>query len=212
MTVSYSLSQKSLLLFHLNMVMPERNVAEYVQLADDEAIVKDYYVATVRKPSYGEAHFALTNKRLIMYVWSEKTVQVNSAELQDVRSTDIYWSKRQRMYLGIGLLISGAIFSILSILASLSGIYSFLILLIITVPVSIIGIYYIYKVRNILVIIINVKAATGAFTFYSYSKSALEKGWNPEKLELDANPAPDSKIMAQEIGGLIINLQKELQL
>ena len=59
MAVSYSLSQKSLLLFHLNMVMPERNVVEYVQLTDDEAIVKDYYVATVRKPSYGDTSFCI---------------------------------------------------------------------------------------------------------------------------------------------------------
>lgn len=73
----------------------------------------------------------------------------------------------------------------------------------------VIGIYYIKKIRNILVILINIKAATGAFTFHSYSKSIFDQEWNPEKLELDAMPGPDAKKMARELGGLILTIQQE---
>lgn len=47
------------------------SVEDFVKLADDEEIIRDYNVATVEKPSYGEVHFAITNKRLIMYGLNE---------------------------------------------------------------------------------------------------------------------------------------------
>jgi len=194
------------------------NVKDFIEFANGEVLIKDYFVATVKEPSYGEAHFALTNKRLIMYVWSEKTVQVNNALLKDVRNTDIFWSKRKRRNLGISLFLSGIVISVIIILV---GIYFFQIeqpnftlfsLFIITLPIIFIGIYYMKKIRNILVIIINVKAATGAFTYYSFPKtSTFGKQWNPEKLELDALPGPDARLMAQEVGGLLLNLQKDLE-
>ena len=67
--------------------------ADYVELANDESIIKDYYVATVKKPSYGEAHFAVTNKRLIMYIWSEETIKVNNVNIIDIVSTSVYKTK-----------------------------------------------------------------------------------------------------------------------
>jgi hypothetical protein len=194
--------------------MPNDKVRNYVELADDEDVTEDYHVATIKKPSHGEAHFAVTNKRLIMYVWSKKILQVNSAELQDVRSTDIFWSKRQRKHLGIGIFVVGLFLSMISIISWLSNPYNsgfLLLFFFFAFPILLIGIYYIRKIRNLLAVTINVNAATGAFTFYSYSKSALKKGWNPERLELDAIPGPHATKMARELGGLLLNLQKELQ-
>jgi hypothetical protein len=194
------------------------NVKDFIEFANGEVLIKDYFVATVKEPSYGEAHFAVTNRRLIMYVWSEKTVQVNNALLKDVRNTDIFWSKRQRRNLGISLFLSGIFLSVIFILP---WIYYFQIqqpnfilfsIFLLTIPMIIIGLYYMKKIRNILVIIINVKAATGAFTYYSYPKTSIFGGqWNPEKLELDALPGPDARLMAQEVGGLLLNLQKDLE-
>src|SRR5690242_14857130 len=85
----------------------KKNVEDYVTLADDEAVVKDYYAAAVKKPTHGEAHVAVTSKRVILYVWTQETTQVNGVNITDVLGTDIYWSTRQRRNLGIGLFLMG---------------------------------------------------------------------------------------------------------
>lgn len=72
------------------------------------------------------------------------------------------------------------------------------------------GIYYIVKKRTSFAIVTNIKAATGALSFYSYPKNILEKGLSPERLELEAAPGPDASIMAKELGALILNMRKAI--
>lgn len=183
-----------------------KNVEDYVTLADDETVVKDYYAAAVKKPTRGEAHVAVTNKRVILYVWTHETTQVNGVNITDVLGTDIYWSTRQRRKFGTGLFLVGLFGTI--ILPLLNPF--FLSILLITLPMMAIGIYYIVKKRTSFAIVTNIKAATGALYFYSYPKNILEKGLSPEKLELEAAPGPDASVMAKELGALILNLQKGL--
>ncbi len=186
----------------------ENMLKHYVELADEEAFVKDYHVATIKDPDYGEAHLSVTSKRMIMYAWTKDTIQINSADIADVRGIDISWSKRKRTSLGIALMVIGSILTIPVIAYVLLN--PFVIIgLIISVPLLAIGLYYIVTIRHSFVVIINIKAATGALTFYSYSKDAVQRGIDPDKLELNAVPVPEAKIMAQELGALILNMQEE---
>jgi hypothetical protein len=134
-----------------------KSIKDIIQLATDEEVVKDYFAATVKKPSYGEAHFAITNKRLIMYIWSEETVKVNSVNIADIVSTSVYQTERS--------------FSIL----------------------------------------INIKAATGAFTFYTYPHSLLEKALHPNKLDLESAVGPDMALMSKQLGALVLNMRKNVK-
>ena len=70
-----------------------------------------------------------------------------------------------------------------------------------------IGIYYISKERTSFSIVVNIKAATGALSFNSYPKNILERGLVPARLELEAGPGPDAKIMAKDLGALILNIR-----
>jgi uncharacterized protein YacL len=182
-------------------------VKNYVQLADEEAFVKDYHMATINKPDYGEAHLTVTNKRVLMYTWTKDTIQVNSTDIADVRGIDTSWSKIQRFNLGIILAIIGAVLALIITLNLPLPVV--LIGLIIPLLILAVGIYYLVTKRQSFSIIINIKAATGALTFYSYSEEAVQKGIDPNKLELNAVPGPDSNIMAQELGALILNMQEE---
>lgn len=184
----------------------KKNVEDYVTLADDEAVVKDYYAAAVKKPTHGEAHVAVTSKRVILYIWTQETTQVNGVNITDVLGTDIYWSTRQRRKFGIGLFLMGLFGTI--VLPLLNPL--FLSLLLITLPMLASGIYYIVKKRTSFAIVTNIRAATGALSFYSYPKNILEKGLSPERLELEATPGPDASVMAKELGALILNMRKAI--
>src|ERR1051326_8124408 len=190
------------------MVIPEResikkNVSDYVTLADGEVVIKDYYAATVKKPTVGEAHIAATTKRVILYVWTKESFQVNGATIADVLSTDIYLSTRRRRKLGIGLLLVGLFGSVWPLIN-----FSFLPILLITLPMLAIGIYYVIKKRTTFSIIVHIKAATGSLFFNSYPKNILEKALNPGKIEFNARPGPDASLLAKELGALILNMQK----
>ena len=67
-----------------------KTLEDIIRLANDEVVVKDYYAADVKKPTHGEAHFALTNKRLIWYIWTDETVKVNSVNILDIVVTSVY--------------------------------------------------------------------------------------------------------------------------
>ncbi len=179
-----------------------------MELADEEIIVKDYHAATVKKPTYGEAHVAVTTKRVIMYIWTKKTTQVNGVDIVDVLGTDIFWSKRQRRPLGFALLIIGVFICAIPFLFNpfLLGI----------LPPAIIfgsilialGIYYIVRIGSSFAIVINIQAATGALSFYSYKKDTWHAAPKPERIELDGTPGPDAIIMSKELGALILNMRK----
>lgn len=190
----------------------KKNVRDYVTLADDEVVVKDYYAATVKKPNHGEAHVAATTKRVILYIWTKESFQVNGANIANVLSTDIYWSNRRRRKLGIGLLSVGFLCLLINFLylPSLWASVNFLYLptLFIALPLLAIGIYYVIKKRTTFSIIINIKAATGSLFFNNYPQNVLEKKLNPGTIRFEAKPGPDANIVAKELGALILNMQK----
>ncbi len=68
-------------------------ITDLIKLADDETIVKDYFVASTEKQNYGELHYVVTNKRVIMYVWTDNTIQVKSVKIIDIVSTAVYKTK-----------------------------------------------------------------------------------------------------------------------
>ena len=55
--------------------------------SDDEYIVKDYNAAKIKKPSKGETHVALTNKRALIYYWTNDGILVNDAGISDILVT-----------------------------------------------------------------------------------------------------------------------------
>lgn len=91
------------------------NINEQVRISDDEYVIKDYNAAKVKKPTKGEAHVALTNKRAIIYYWTQKGVLVNDARITEVLGTNVFWAKRQRRKLGTTAIALG----ILSMVACL---------------------------------------------------------------------------------------------
>jgi hypothetical protein len=181
----------------------KKNITDYVTLADGEVIIKDYYAATVKKPSHGEAHIAATTKRVILYIWTKESFQVNGANIADVLSTDIYWSNRRRRKLGIVLLLVGFFLSLWPLINSL-----YLPTLLIALPLLAIGIYYVIKKRTTFSIIIHIKAATGSLFFNNYPQNVLEKKLNPGMIRFEAKPGPDANVVAKELGALILNMQK----
>lgn len=127
---------------------------EHIKLAQGEVIAKDYFVAKADDENKGVLHYIITNKRLIMYIWSKNSVIVRSVKISDVVSTAVWKTK-----------------------------FSFS-------------------------IIINIKSATGALTFYSSPKGFLEKRLQPEELNMKVNEGPDLGLMAKELGALILNMRK----
>lgn len=57
-------------------------------------------------------------------------------------------------------------------------------------------------------IIINIKAATGALTFYSSPKGFLERRLQSGEMHMKVNEAPDLSLMAKELGALILNMRQ----
>ena len=141
-----------------NTKFDDSQLKELIRFADGEDILERYHAANVKKPSHGEAYFVLTNKRLLWYILSERTVRVNSINIEDIVSTSVY------------------------------------------------------KTEHSFAIIINVRASTGAFTFYTHSHSLIKKGLNPEKIELEAQPGPQLDKMARELGALILNIRKRIKI
>jgi hypothetical protein len=93
-------------------------IQDYIEFSDDETMIKDYNAALVKKPSEGELHVGLTNKRVILYLWTKETVLVNSVNVTDVLGTDIFFSLRKRTTLGAILFIVGVIGTLIGIAAT----------------------------------------------------------------------------------------------
>lgn len=194
----------------------EETLKEYVKMADNEEFVKGAQLASIKNPKSGEVHLAVTSERVIMYWWTKDIIQINSADIADVRSIDLSSSSHQRTSLGVGLIIFGIILSLPILFfvftsaawssATPMG-YEIIPLIIPLIPI-VIGIYYIAKTYYSFKLTINIKSATGALEFYSYSEKEINKDINFDKLQLEAIPLPDSITMAQKLGGLILNMQE----
>jgi hypothetical protein len=193
----------------------EETLKKYVQFADNERFVRGGQLASIKHPQSGEVHLAVTTARVIMYWWTKDILQINSADISDVRSIDLSSSSHQRTSLGIGLIIFGIIISIPTFFFVFTSsewsyglpLYLLAPLLIPLIPI-VIGIYYIGKTYNSFKLTINIKSATGALQFYSYSEKEINKDINLDKLQLEAVPLADSVTMAQKLGGLVLNMQE----
>ncbi len=187
----------------------------YVDLANDEIFVKDYHIATIEDPDYGEAHVAITKLRVIMYTWTKDVIQINSSDIKDVRSIDLSWFTLQRKMLGWTLFIIGSFLTFIILLQITYFTQNTDIWIIIPIELILpllglfIGLYFIRTKRRSFSIIINIKAATGALTFYSYSQEAVQRGLDPNKVELNARPGPEADVMGQELGALILTMQED---
>ena len=181
-------------------------------ISDDEYIIKDYNAAKIQKPSKGEAHVALTNKRALIYYWTNDGILVNDAGISDILATNVFWAKRHRKKAGIALLSAGIIFLITSIILSSNMMFAPLL------PISIfiigLGIYLIRKTRYTFVVDLYVRAASGAISLTNFgaNSSTVDKIFgrflNPSQIRLEGTPGPDAELMAKEIGATLLDIQR----
>jgi len=205
------------------------------EIAHDEYIIKDYYAANIKKPGKGQAHIALTNKRAITYFWTKKGVLVNDAQISEVTATNVLWGERRRKTAGLISLCIGIIGYVTLlvmfqpllfdpyynsyysqyynsyfdyIIQQSSFIQMALIGSLLLIPI-VMGIYLMIKQRVTFIIIFYIKSVTGAMTLHNYPQSGrLEGLLKPDQLKIDGKPGPDAKLMAKEIGALILDIQR----
>ena len=188
------------------------------KISDGEYLVKDYFAAKINKPDKGEAHLALTNKRAIIYYWTHKTFMVNGANISEVTATDVLWTKRQDrskggILLGIGLI--GLFLSIVfPYIIDYDELYFQSPVSIVPIGISafltMLGIYYIFKSRYTFIVTLYIRSVTGAISLHNYPLSGNNSLPKHSHLELDADPGPDAKLLAEELGAYILNIQRVL--
>ena len=188
-----------------------------VKLSDDETIIKDYYAANIKKPSKGEAHVILTNKRVMINYQTKNSILVNDLHIKEVRGADVSWSTGQKRKEGVVLLIIGIAIFISGILISFQGNRSgpeFLIFLGIGVPMIVIGIYSIVKTKTTFIMLIHSKSITESLAIHNLSTNLFERRLEQSGLNLkfSATPGPDAQVMAGEIGVVILDIQKKAKL
>ena len=188
--------------------------------SEDEYIIKDYNAAKIKKPSKGEAHVALTNKRALIYYWTNDGILVNDAGISDILATSVFWAKRHRRKAGITLLSVGIILLITSIISS-SNFFMMMIfapLITILFPISIfiigLGIYLIIRTRYTFVVDLYVRTASGAISLTNFgaNSSTADKIFgrflSPSQIRLEGTPGPDAELMAKEIGATLLDIQR----
>ncbi len=187
---------------------------ESLKFSDDETVVKDYNAAKIKKPSKGETHIVLTNKRIIINYQTPKSVLISDVSIDDVRGTDISWFTVKKMKSGLISLAIG-IFSIVmglvilssipfmgeAIMASMGYIFA-------GIPFIAVGIYFLIKKRTNIIVIIYTKAIVATLSFHNLPSGFLERSLTQNKITLSGEPGQDAEIMAKEIGTIIQDIQK----
>jgi hypothetical protein len=219
-----------------NMGTEESEIKLPIKKSDDEYVIKDYRAAKIKKPEKGEAHIVVTNRRAIIYFWTNKVVLVNDAQITEVTSTDIFWTKRSRHVAG-AILLAISIIGYLILLQQnlnlqlylndpyyannpyyadyISGTRSILIVfgIILAIP-AILGIYLVLKERTTFVITLYIKSVTGAMTLHNYPSAEggvsgkLSGLLKPAQLKIEGKPGPDADLLAREIGAIILDIQR----
>ena len=184
-----------------------------VKLSDDETVVKDYHAANIKKPSKGEAHVILTNKRVIINYQTSQNNLTNDVHIKEVRGADVSWSTANRRKLGISIAVIGIIILTSGISASSSpfgGSQAMIPMLSIAIPLMAMGAYYIFKSKTTFVIKIHTKAISENLFIHNISNSFLERGLERGgSISMDGTAGPDAKTMANEIGVIILDIQKK---
>lgn len=185
---------------------------ESLKFSEDETIVKDYTFAKVKKPSKGEAHVVLTNKRTIINYQTKESLLISDVNIDEVRGTDISWAKVHRVKTGIIALIVGIAFLIPGFI-SLSmpygmGIVSFFTFLAIGAPLIAVGVYFLIKKRMTVSIVIYTKSIVATLAFSNIPKGFLAQSLAQNQIEISGEPVKDAEVMAREIGVIIQDIQK----
>ena len=186
-----------------------------VKLSDDETIIKDYHAANIKKPSKGEAHLILTNKRVIIDFHTDTSVLVNDLHIKEVRGADVVWSTARRRKLGIAMLIVGIAviaFGFITTIGQTNTAFTMFISFVLPgIPIMVLGIFFIKKIKTTFIIVIHSKSITDSLAFHNLSSNALVKGMQESgiRIKLDGTPGPDAELMANEIGVIILDIQSK---
>ena len=201
-----------------NMGTEESEIKLPIKKSNDEYVIKDYRAAKIKKPEKGEAHIVVTNRRAIIYFWTNKVVLVNDAQITEVTSTDIFWTKRSRHVAGAILLAISVIGYLILFQQNLNLQYS------LNDPYNANNPYYVDYIsgtRNILIVFgiilaipLYIKSVTGAMTLHNYPSAGggvsgkIEGLLKPGELKIEGKPGPDAELLAKEIGAIILDIQR----
>jgi hypothetical protein len=194
-------------------------VGEYIKLAEEEKIVKDYYA--LKKPQGAkEGHLCITNKRVIMYSFGSrlkpkqvKTIselQINSVRGIDVSSKGFGWVK---IIIGLVLLLVDlwiwVMFRDLFVFTDVTRFIVFVVFLILLgfgATMIVLGIF-----AKGFFMIVDVDAVTPAMWMVAGTGWVKFRGQPvmvqaPFLLE-GKKPGPDAEALKQEFGAIILDTQ-----
>jgi hypothetical protein len=75
-----------------NNTFDKKSIRDFIEFADHEEESRDYFVASSKKYN-SELHYIVTNKRVITFLWSEKSIDIQSVRIVDIVSTAVYKTK-----------------------------------------------------------------------------------------------------------------------
>jgi len=180
------------------------SVADYVKLAEEEKIIKDYNA--LKKPQDAkEGHLCITNKRVIMYSYGTRLkpkqvrtvcdIQINCVRGVDISSKGV---SLIRIIAGLILLLIGIAFDALTKFNLTFVLFSL-------IPIAVgLGLIYLGIRHRGFFMIIDVDAVTPAMLMFAGT------GWSMKHLSfllIGKAPGPDADILKQEFGAIILDTQ-----
>jgi hypothetical protein len=185
------------------------SVSDFIELAPDENVVKEYRSFRMKKPQNATVNIAATNMRLILYGQSSRgrktgrPTLTQEIRIEDIRGVEIYEKERPSIILAIigfffllsaGLLEADRLPSVYRILEGILGNGSYGVLITAAVGIIIFASAFYFKNREfeILVKANNNNLNTGMFS----EKTVFKQGI-------------DSPKILRELGSIIIQIQKD---
>ena len=185
------------------------SVSDFIELAPDENVVKEYRSFRMKKPQNATVNIAATNMRLILYGQSSRgrktgrPTLTQEIRIEDIRGVEIYEKERPRIILIIvglfflasaGLLAADRLPSIYRILEGILGNGSYGVLITVAVGIIIFASAFYFRNREfeILVKANHNNLNTGMFS----EKTVFKQGI-------------DSPKILRELGSIIIQIQKD---
>ncbi|WP_421909944.1 hypothetical protein [Methanolacinia petrolearia] len=185
------------------------SVSDFIELAPNENVVKEYRSFRMKKPQNATVNIAATNMRLILYGQSSRERKTGRPTLtqeiriEDIRGVEIYEKERPRIILIIvglffltsaGLLAADRLPSVYRILEGILGNGSYGVLITAAVGIAIFASAFYFRNREfeILVKANNNNLNTGMFS----EKTVFKQGI-------------DSPKILRELGSIVIQIQKD---
>lgn len=189
-----------------------QNATTYMpfKMGSEEVVVKDYNAVIMKLPHKMTGHIILTNKRAILYAYSEslfglsRESLLNDVHLDEVKGVTAYIGSKKsitNMVIGIFLIIVGLFLSFWGIMLS-TGYYGGgeWIMIILGFILIIVGIILVvWRTKSIYV---HIKAARVP----GIEIGVMKKG--PVQI-FGTKPGPDAERMVYEISAVIADLQKQ---